>query len=157
MTPGWRAAAHTSAQPSGVTCPAQGGPGTGSCASPMNPALRGVSSSPHCSQGLADTFLPSCLFGIQRDDPKPRLILLYPVREDKPYLAPRAPRAHGCVGSPPGRFCATGSVHLPWRQQSTRLHHPSWTLSWDGEASSWTDTCAQGGAGQWQAAHGHSV
>lgn len=110
MTPG-------SAQPSGVTCPAQGGPSAGSCASPMNSALQGVSSSPHCSQGLADTFLPACLFGIQRGDPKPRLILLYPVREDKPHLAPRAPRAHWCVGRPPGRFHATGSVHLPWREQ----------------------------------------
>lgn len=44
-----------------MTCPARGGPSTGSCASPTHSALRGVSSSPHCSQGLADTFLPACL------------------------------------------------------------------------------------------------
>lgn len=82
--------------------------------------------------------------------------MLHPAREDKPYLAPQAPRAHQCVGIHPGRFHASGSVHLPRRQQRVRLQHPSWTRSWDGEASTWTDTCARGRAGREQPAHGHS-
>lgn len=52
----------------------------------MNSALRGIS-----SLDLADTFLCSCLFVIQMDDPKPRLVLLHPAEDSEPCLAHHVP------------------------------------------------------------------
>lgn len=131
----------------------------------MNSALQGVSSSPRCSQDLAGTFPCSCLFGIQTDDPKPRLVLLHPAREDsEPCLAAHASLAPSCWGaweSPPARLtCATGTPPVPRRQapwtttaegttETVRLN-PSLQdtqLSRDAEASTRTDTCAWGGTG----------
>lgn len=66
----------------------------------MNSALQGVS-----SLDLADTFLCSCLFGIQMDDPKPRQVLLHPAEDSKPCLAhhvPLTPSGWGAWEAPPG-------------------------------------------------------
>lgn len=71
-----------------------------------------------------------------------------PPGKKSPIWHPMLPKPIGVCEVPTGRFHATYSVHLPWRQHRVRLHL-GWTLSWDGESSVWTDASVQseGGAG----------